>query len=160
VALEMKSLWDHQQRALFLATGVLATFVLPIYGLSKLSNMCVPNILNKMGQALRGSGGTLLGLLSIIDHRVVASCTAILAGISCGLFCKEQYNWARDNVMLDQCLQKKMILIAHFFSAMISLKHMLEDNPEFVKISPAASDILSFLQEKLADKRMQELFDF
>ena len=114
--LEAKSLWDHQHRALFLATGIFAAVILPLYGISKLTDYyTLPESLEEMARPLQGSGGRIFGLLaSVKKFPWIPACSAIVGGIGCALFSKEDYEWARDNVVLDRCIQQKMITIATF----------------------------------------------
>lgn len=160
--LEAKSLWDHQQRALFLATGIFASFILPLYGISQLTDFYkLPETLEEMAKPLQGSGGRIFGLLaSVKKFPWIPAFSAIVGGIGCALFSKEDYEWARDNVVLDRCIQQKMIIIAKFINSLEKLQLILEENPELVKKCPAAAKIRQFMIEKFSEDKMQKLRDY
>lgn len=161
VALELKSLWNHQQRAVFLATGIFAAVLLPIYGLSIATDQELPLSMQKAANKLQGSGGKLLALFSSIsDHKLFVGSTAIAAGITCAFACKEDYEWARDNVILDLCLQQKMIMVASFLNGLVELNKILVAHPEFIAKSSAAAEIHTFMQEGSTKESMRLLFEF
>lgn len=161
LALELKSLWGHQQRAFFLGTGVFAAAVLPVYGFCKASKIQLPTLLSRIVDRLEGSGGKILGILAgITDNTRWASVLTIAAGITCSLTCKEDYEWLRDNVILEGYLQKKMTLIANFFNSLTELHTLLEQHPEFVRNCPGAQKIQDFMNAEFHEPKMQELFNY
>lgn len=161
VALELKSLWNHQQRAVFLASGIFAAALLPVYGLSVACDQELPMPMQRAANKLQGSGGKLLALFSSIsDHKLFVGATAVAAGITCAFACKEDYEWARDNVILDLCLQQKMILIARFLNGLVELDRILSAHPEFIAKSPVAAEIHRFMQEGSTKESIQLLFEF
>jgi DNA mismatch repair protein MutS len=156
-ALEIKSLLDHHTRAMFLVTGVLAAIMLPIHGLGVAINIPLPATFKKIAERLQAAGGRLFALVSgFSDHPVVTTSTTIAAGAQCALFCKEEYEWARDNLVLDLCMQKKMILIADFFKAVIALFDSIQDHPDLIKICPAAAYMHRFMHNN--NKQVEEFF--
>ena len=160
--LEAKSLWDHQQRALFLATGIFASFILPLYGISKLTELyTLPESLEEMAKPLQGSGGRIFGLLaSVKKFPWIPASGAIIGGIGCALFSKEDYEWARDNVVLDRCIQQKMIMIAMFINSLEKLQLIIDMHPELIEKSWAAAFIRDFMIEKFSEDKMQKLRDY
>lgn len=161
LALELRSLWGHQQRAIFWATGIFAAAILPIYGIMQLNDEQLPAPLQKVAQRLQGSGGKLLALFSALsDHRYMVGGTAIAAGITCALASKDDYEWARDNVILDICLQTKMIGIACFLNAVNQLAKILEVNPEFTTVCPAAVQIVEFSHSLSNQSQVKQLVEF
>lgn len=160
-ALQLKSLWGHQQRAVFLGTGLFAASILPIYGLCKAKNVQLPALLSRIGDRLQGAGGRILGILAgITDNPTWGAALTCGAGVACAFTCKEDYEWLRDNVILENYLQKKMILIADFFNGVIELEELLSKNPEFVQICPAAQKIKHFMNTEFHEPHMQELFNY
>ncbi len=161
LALQLKSLWGHQQRAVFLGTGIFAATILPLYGICKAKNIPLPALLSRMGDRLQGAGGRILGILAgITDNQTWGAALTCGAGVACAFTCKEDYEWLRDNVILEDYLQKKMILIAHFFNNIAELNDVLLAHPEFVNISPAAQKIQEFMQTEFHEPKMQELFNY
>jgi DNA mismatch repair protein MutS len=161
IALELKSIWDHHQRAMFLASGVFAAIILPIYAFSKATDTPLPTILERSAERLQGSGGKILALISSLsEHKLFTAGVAGVAGAACALATKEDYEWARDNVTLDSCLQKKMIIISNFLRNITTLAKLIESNPEFIDICPAAGRINDFMQNDFYEADMQELFAF
>jgi len=159
LALEIKSLWDHQQRGINLLSTIIAAVILPMYGLSNIVSMPLPSIINKLGKRLQGSGSKLLVFLqSIANHTFVNATTSFAAGAVCSIASREEYEWARDNITLDLCMQKKMILIAQFFNNIVKLADRIESNPAFMKICPAASYIHDFMYQNRNDQKLQRLF--
>lgn len=160
IALELKSVWEHYKRTMFLASGLFAAIILPVYGLSKATNMNLPAILETVAQRLQGSGGKILALFSSLsEHRLFTASVTMAAGVSCALASKEDYEWARDNVTLDRCLQQKMILIAHFFNNSIALAQLIARNPEIIQVCPAAATINDFMHNEFHEPAVQELFN-
>lgn len=161
LALELKSLWGHQQRAVFLATGVFAATILPLYGICKAKNIPLPVLLSRIGDRLQGAGGRILGILAgITDNPRWGAALTCGAGVACAFTCKEDYEWLRDNVILEGYLQKKMILIAHFFNSLNDLNKLLLENHEFVRLCPAAQKIQHFMNGEFQESQMQELFHY
>lgn len=159
IALQSKSVWEHQMRVLYVASGIAAAIILPAYGISQLCNRADFLKLNTAAHYLQGAGGRLLSILSSADNQLIAGASTIAAGISCMFLCKEELEWTRDNFILDLCLQRKMALITQFLSALLDLQEILHADPEFVKICPAAQAILDFMQAHAGNAKMQKLLD-
>ena len=89
----------------------------------------------------------MLGLLSSAQNRALAGTATLIAGIYCALSCKEDYDWAADNVILDTCVQQKLFAIAQFFDTLTTFKQTLDlaALPAF----PAAQKIADFFEETL-----------
>jgi len=161
IALELKSLWDHQLRGVALISGMVAAVLLPVYALSMITDIQLPVFLQTMAQNLQGSCGRVVALLACgSSNRLVTSSMAALAGVLCGLGCKEEYEWFRDNFVLDECLQKKMISVARFFNTITKLDALLVHDADFMKLSPAAHRLHHLIHKELRDPRVQELFQF
>lgn len=161
LALELRSLLGHQQRAIFWGTGIFAAIVLPVYGLMHLNDGELPAPLQKMAQRLQGSGGKLLAMFSSLsDHKYMVGGTAIAAGITCAMASKDDYEWMRDNGILDLCLQTKMIGVASFLNSITRLAHILEAHPELIEICPTAVQIVEFSRNASEQNKMQQLLEF
>ena len=161
VALELKSLWDHHQRATFMMSDIIAAILLPAYGLCNSTDISLPTTVERVAKRLQGAGGKLFALMSAISHnKYFTSGLFFAAGTSCALAIKEDYEWARDNITLDKCLQKKMMYIAQFFKNIISLSHIISKHPILVELCPAAKDIQLFMQTEFLTPDMQRLFSF
>lgn len=157
-ALAMRSAVNHSRRAFYLAGGLFAGALLPIYGFYVMRNAQLPSPFDRIARHLQGSGGRLLGLLSCTENAAVAGTATIAAGIYCALACKEDYDWAADNVTLDTCVQKKMCAIAQFFDALTKLKKTL-DAFAFENM-PAAQKIAEFFEDTIKnDPELLQLVD-
>jgi len=160
-ALELKSVWDHHQRATFLISGVIAAIILPTYGVSKTTNIALPETIKKAAEKLQGAGGKILALLSnLSNNHYFTAGMFMAAGASCTLAIKEDYEWLKDNITLDNCLQKKMIHIAHFFNTVVSLSHIIKAHPELIELCPGAARIDTFMKTEYLFPEMQKLFAF
>ena len=148
-ALQIRSMMQHQQRFLFVLSGALAAVLLPLYGAYKLYNAQLPAPLNNIAENLRGAGGSVLGLLASVNNSYAPGIAAIAAGITAGFGCKEEYVWARDNLILDQCVQIKMKSLASFFKALQKLKQTLAAAPALLEQSEAARSIVAFFDESV-----------
>jgi hypothetical protein len=159
--LECRSLLGHQERALWWGTGIAAIGLLSTYGISRLARLSVPNLFERMALRLQGTGGRLIALLSSLESPWLdVGALSLLSAIFCGFSCKEDYEWLRDNVILDLLLQKKMITVAHFFRAIMELNELLEKHPDFIKRCPAAAQINDFMNNEACSGSMQQLLEF
>lgn len=149
IALTVRSFANHQKRAFYLASSIFAAALLPLYGLSKLRNSRLPQPLQRLGRHLQGSGGVLLGMLSSARNKAIAGIAVIAAGMYCALSSKEDYEWAADNIVLDSCIQKKMMAIASFFDTLTALKKHLDSFPGCLDEFPAAQTICEFFEDTL-----------
>src|SRR5581483_10423304 len=90
VALELKSLWDHHQRATFMISDIIAATLLPAYGMCTAAGSSLPAPLERAAKRLQGSGGKIFALISAISHnKYFTSGLFLAAGASCGLAIKE-----------------------------------------------------------------------
>ena len=160
VSLELKSLLDHQARLVWLGTGILAALILPIYGLSKITSSTLPEYIEDIAQPLQGSGGRLLALFASRKNKFISGIAAITAGISCVFFCKEDYDWVIDNFLLDRCLHHKMILISQFYNTLSQVIMLLESEPEFVQLCPAAQELITSMNAIKYQEKMKKFFDY
>jgi DNA mismatch repair protein MutS len=125
IALDIKTVLENLKRNVTCLSVVAAALVLPLYGASRLlgtaGTVSCPacNEVRPVGQLmgladqLRGTGGPLLGFLTWLSpHTLIQGIAPIIAGTYCGLSVKDDYEWARDNIILDTCLQRKLIDVA------------------------------------------------
>jgi DNA mismatch repair protein MutS len=160
-ALELKSLWDHQQRAMYVISGLIASILLPTYGISKTIDTPLPTAIENAAEKLQGSGGSILALLSSFSNdRHFTAGMFMAAGVLCALTIKETYEWFNDNITLDNCIQKKMIHIAHFFTHIILLSRIIQSHPELIDICPGAACIDTFMKTDFLAPDVQKLFTF
>ena len=159
-ALEFKTLWNHHQRAIFLASGIFAAALLPIYAFGKTYDIPLPQRLETMAENLRGSGGRLLALASgLSNHKIWVGTIALTAGMNCAAACKGDYDWFKENFILDNCLQQKMILIADFFNTILDIADSLEMDPAFITNCSAAQKIIAFKNTKDNHAKLKEFID-
>ncbi len=169
--LELRSLFQHSERVLGLGCAVAATVILPAYGLSLiveskpaarkafLEKWPTLEKLEQFAQYLQGSAGYFWTLYAVLSqHAITTGIAATMAGIYTGVFCKESYEWTRDSFLFDRLLQKKMIITAEFFRAVLKLETLINAHPEFRACCPAARAISQFLKEKRHEKKMREFF--
>jgi len=156
--LQAKSMWDHYERTMFLLSGLVAAILLPTHSFSKITGVSLPDYLNRAAERLQGSGGRLLALIAgISNNNVFTAWISLTAGALCALGLKEEYEWARDNVVLDELLQQKMSHIANFLKHIPLLAEVIRSNPELLRVCPAAQAIDTFMHTECLVPDMQRL---
>jgi DNA mismatch repair protein MutS len=159
ILLGAKSLWDHQTRVVSTLFGFGATVLLPLYSLSLLSNI-KSETLTQCADHFQRTGPYILGALIAYfkSNHLVDFGGSLLAAFYSGIFFKEGFDWARDNFSLELFLQKKLMVIAHFFKTTTQLKKLFQHHPHFVKICPSAQKILKTLNEIERNKKANKFF--
>lgn len=159
--LEIKSVIGHQERALLWLSGIAAIGILSLYGVAKTAQITVPNFIERIAQRLQGSGHRLIAFLSSFETPWIdVGMLSILGAVMCGFTNKEDYEWVRDNIVLEMLLQKKMIMIAQFFRSVMVLSELLEQCPEFIEICPAAAGITNFMKHEATQEPMRQFLIF
>lgn len=159
--LECKLLLGHEERVVWWGTGIAAMGLLSMYGICKLSQIAIPDLLERMAQRLQGVGGRLIAFLSSLESPWMdVGALSLIGALSCGFSCKDDYEWMRDNVILDLLLQKKMIHIAHFFRNVMQLNQLLEKHPNFIKTCDAAAKITDFMHNEAHTQAMAQFLEF
>ena len=122
-------------------------------GLVHISDGKLPSPLQKIAQRLQRIRWQTPCSVSPRFHIILiqVGSTAIAAGVTCAMATKDDYEWARDNVILDLCLQTKMIAIADFLNSVKRLNACLETYPELMRVCPAATQIHQFMQNAPAE---------
>lgn len=137
VALEVGNIVDHKLRFTHAITSAVAAVVLPVYALTLMSGRQVSPDLENFAQELR-RGGTLVALLAMglsrvknEEVRAAASRGATLGdGFLYGFSIKSNFEWARDNIVLDMCLQEKLIDVATYMQGLKELAQLMHNCPQ------------------------------
>ena len=125
--LNIRSLFDHHQRAILVVATVLAATLLPVYNKHVLSDS-----ITKLSERLFSAGGPLFGLLqSFSDQKYFVGGLAVLSGLYCSLSAKESVEWAYDNVVLEKVLHEKMKNIAIAIDSLRNINELLYSNEKF-----------------------------
>lgn len=147
LAIEARSLLYHQERLSFVITAAAATILLPWYGLSRLFKDAIPVPFPTAANNLQASSGRIFGILSTIDNTITQGITAIIAGLYAYWGIKGEYEWMRDNFIIDLCLQKKMIYVARFFRALKKLRSILQKHPTLQSLCQETHAIAEFFEK-------------
>ncbi len=111
-----------------------------------LSNTKNPMIVEWLAGELKGSGGPALAVISMLAHNnQIRGIASIVAGAYCALSAKEDFEWARDHIVLDLCLQEKMIAVAAGLEALQALDTAMQSIDglhDTLSLSTAISDFL------------------
>ena len=126
--LEINNKIGHNRRFVLFITSVLAAAVLPAYGIMCLLGIECPQFVSIVVEKLRGAGGRMLSLFSLVDNRFVLAGTSITAGAYCALNCQDEYSCAFDHMLLDDLLHKKMVIVARYVRAVKKLKRVIDNN--------------------------------
>jgi DNA mismatch repair protein MutS len=120
-----------------------------------------PSLLTKLAGELKGSGGPALALASMLSNsNTVRGIASIIAGAYCALSAKEDYEWARDCIFLETCLQEKLIAVAQCVDALQELENVLTKHPAFTRHLQRIHALHQFLHTKHAEhKRLLTLLD-
>ncbi len=148
LALDVKSFLEHNKRIfLFLSTAV-ASVVLPIYAASLLTPAQLPKEFKNLARYLRGAGGPMFAILSMLRNKWVQGITTGLAGSFCVLTAKEEYQWARDNIVLDMLLQEKLMACETCIHTISKVADTIGSTPVLKKGLPHSDAFFDFLVER------------
>ncbi len=157
VSLLTKSFLDHSQRVIGMLSGVAASVLVPCYSVSVLTGLPLPNGISSAAVSLQASSSRILSpIVSRLSNKYVIAPVSMLIGMLCALNIKSDYEWARDNVILDICLKEKMCLIAQFIRHIIALSDYIQAHQELVTICPAANRIVDYVSLKLRNTEMED----
>ena len=139
VALEIYNFHIRQSRIFGLISKILAATLLPMYGISRIANVEIPNVISNLCKELKGAGGSQFGFglmsfldryfMSFLSEREVQGSIAISSGILCSLSIKKDAVWERDLILLEKILQKKLICVASYFENTRKIKQIISANP-------------------------------
>ncbi|MFI5333043.1 MAG: hypothetical protein ACHQVS_02995 [Candidatus Babeliales bacterium] len=144
-ALGVGMLWEYNLLLTNACTCALAAVVLPVYALSRALDKKLPERVEKFGEKLR-RGGAITALTAYVLSRV-GSLKVIRAGengeimgdgLLYGMGIKSNFEWVRDNIMLDVLLQEKLIDVAAYIEA-------LHDIEAIVRTSDTLTHALSLV---------------
>ncbi len=156
--LHARDLLGHQKRLFFLGSSTLASVILPLYSACIVFEYNTPGFFTRLAERLRGSGGRVLALLSLFDNKYIQAGATFSAGAYCALSVQEDYEWARDNFVLDLFLQKKLILVSSYFEALQDIFLTLESNTSLQKDLPAVYEIKKIYSEFCEKKDVKKFF--
>ncbi len=154
IALEVSNLVDHQLRFTHAATSAVAAVVLPMYAMALMSGRKVSDDMEHFAQELR-RGGTLVALLAMgFSHikneevRKAASRGATFGdGLLYGFSIKSNFEWARDNIVLDMCLQEKLIDLATYMQGLKDLVNMMDEYPQMCDLLSCMPDMRDAMRD-------------
>lgn len=133
LALDIKSVLEHAKRILWCGSTSIAAGVLPTYGTLQMAQAThyAPTLLEKAAKELKGSGGPTLALITMIaDNNMVRGFAGLIAGAYCALTAKEDFEWARDHIILDMCLQEKMMAVSAGLKSLTVINEHLKLHPQ------------------------------
>lgn len=129
-ALKTINCYEYSKRLTFFAAGVAASIVLPLYGLSRLTNRetsfngimaksfgVEPKEFREFSNSLVGYGDRVFALLSLFDNKWVKGAACIASGVYCASRLKKDYLWAKAHLDMLACIQTKMIDVAAFMES-------------------------------------------
>jgi DNA mismatch repair protein MutS len=137
VALNVRNILDHEKRCILAAAMAAAGAILPVFAVSKALHKSdeMPAKLNTMAEGLFGSGSPLFAFVRpYTQNDTIIAALALGSGMLSALYAKDSYNWATDNFVLDQYLNKKINHIALAIKTLYKIKEILHENPELKKI--------------------------
>ena len=139
IALEISNFHFRQSRIFGLISKILAATLLPMYGISRIANVEIPNVISNLCKELKGAGGPQFGFglmsffdryfMSFLSEREVQGIIAISSGILCSLSIKKDAVWERDLILLEKILQKKLICVESYFENTRKIKQIISANP-------------------------------
>jgi len=159
--LEVKSLYGHGSRIINIGSTALASVALCAYGTLILTNVIeVPEWLKTLADRSNGAGGPLFSLLSFIENKWVHGASSIASGVICGVLLKNEIEWAKGNILLEKCVQQKLMHVANYLSCMKELNLLWKSNPVLRENFPDLANI-DTLFTKLAQKseKLNELLE-
>src|SRR5207237_1208072 len=135
-------------------TSAAAAVILPIYAITLLSGRTVPQNLEDFALELK-RGGTLVALMTMafssIKNREVqraASRGATIGdGILYGFSVKGNFEWARDNILLDIYLQEKLIEVARYIEGLKKVDALIQANSVLRSTLTHAHELHEILDE-------------
>ncbi len=163
VALELKNVLCHYQRAMQLGASFLASIVLTTYGLNNIFRIPQPKCFNKLQKRFDGNGGEfgpILSLLSLASkNRCFQRSISFAGGIFCGLHLKEQAQWMCDMFFLDLCIQVKLMHVARYLNQAKQLVQILRAHPQFMCNIPGADELKTIIDTPgKVSEQVAELF--
>lgn len=167
IALEVGMMVDHQLRITDAITSAAAAVILPLYALSVLGGLKPPKDMEDFALELK-RGGTHIALMTMafgyIRNKEVqraASRGAIIGdGILYGFSTKRNFEWARDNILLDIYLQEKLIEVARYVEGLKKIDAVVQANPLLCSILSHGHELHAVLHElpKISDE-LKQLFE-
>ncbi len=128
IALTFRSLSGHNQRFTYFLTTLAAIALLPLDALGKQCNYVLPQKFAYTTDWLKGSAGRTLAFFSHARNKYIAELATCAVGAYCAVSLKEDFEWFKDNIYLQKCLQIKLICVARFIEALNQLASLEENN--------------------------------
>lgn len=129
IALNAKSILDHQQRTLVAASTAAAAILLPLYGVSEIIDCPLPDGVRDVAKNVRSSGGAVFGIAAtFFDDKKSLAFLATVAGFIAALNAKDSAQWASDNFSLEKFLHHKLRKIALTVQSMKKIHELLASN--------------------------------
>ena len=152
ISLGIRGTFLHQQRLMWVGTLTLATVVLPVLGIYTICDKESPSWLSTVGERLRGSGGPLLSLVSLIENSWVKGLSAIAGGVYCGLAAKSTYNWFTAQFLLQRIIQEKLISASLFFKQLKHIEALTKEHPLLLSNLPALKELTALYQNPATEQ--------
>lgn len=123
--LELYSLLGHKGRLTHAGFTALSTIVLPSYVITQLAQITMPEKFEQFSLRLSGAAGADNALLTLLDNKSMTLGAMIAAAYYCFASTKKECVWARDNFLLDWCLQKKLHGVQTYFESCKSISQLI-----------------------------------
>lgn len=128
LALLCRSIYGHQQRLGWALGNAAAALVLTTYGVLNLTNG-MPDQVKEWADDYKGSPGPVFPWLWKINNNWIKSFIAITGGVLCGLHVKNNLEWFRDCLLLEECVHTVTMQLAQFINAASALYKRLAQYP-------------------------------
>jgi len=175
-ALLAKSVINHQRRIGWAITDLVAAVVLTSYGIVRATNMVnVPEKIKTWAEQYSNPAGPIFSLLESVTKKIPKSITkpvkkifknrylsasiCLSSGILSALGIKSQLNWIYCCLLIEECIQKLMIKIAHFTHCMEQLYQKIKQHPTLTRVKEFKGLIDFFEIKTKQDKKLKELLE-
>ncbi len=146
--LELNHLRQHWQRATWICANAAATVLLPVFGFSLLSNIPLPSRIKSLAQDC-GSEPLFAFLNQLIQDQRVQGITKIVSGVYCASAAKESFDWEMEHVVLERCVQTKLIAIARYCAGIKKISALLKQHNVLCALFPALEKIEHVTEDSL-----------
>ena len=129
VVMNVSSYLEHGKRCSATVAAVVATAILPIYALSKLSD-CedISTLLSKQADYLRSSGGAVFGLIPDYDNKYVIASIMMGSSMFSGMSISHISDWTFTGFATDRFLHYKMCKVASVIRALKNIRAIVNEH--------------------------------
>ncbi len=160
--LEFRNRFIQGSRYFSFVANCLAAIVLPLYGISKLIDIPLPNILTTLGKNLKNTNKeALLNLIeNKLNNKIYNHTMLTVTGIYTAFALKESYEWERNLIVLEQCMQTKLIHVASYIKTAFEIYEKIKNNTILLENLPVLKNLNLLLKDMpKTDQVVQEFFE-